>query len=93
MGGAGRAIAMGLLEPPSIKRYRLVRVGLLFAAALVMVSCNKEPEAAGSIDDCARKLYPSYNPKVFDECVAVCKSCQHGVTTTCSTSCTLKGAH
>jgi hypothetical protein len=27
------------------------------------------------------------------QCVAACKKCQHGITTTCSTSCTLKGAH
>jgi hypothetical protein len=24
--------------------------------------------------------------------VAVCKKCDHGITTTCTTSCTLKGA-
>jgi hypothetical protein len=46
----------------------------------------------GSINDCARKLFTPYNPKNMKQCVAVCIACESGVTTTCSTSCTLKGA-
>jgi hypothetical protein len=81
---------MSLLEPPCARRVR--RVGLLLATAFVLVSCNQEPDATSSLDDCARNLFPSYNPKVYDQCVAVCKACQRGITTTCTTSCTLKGA-
>ena len=68
-------------------------VGLLLAAGIVVAACSqREPEATGSIDDCARNLFPSYDPKIYDQCVAVCKKCQRGITTTCTTSCTLKGA-
>jgi hypothetical protein len=46
----------------------------------------------GSIDNCVRKLYSQYNPKDIKQCVAVCIACERGVTTTCSTACTLRGA-
>jgi hypothetical protein len=83
---------MSLLRLCCVGRVGFMRVGHLFAVALVIGSCSQEPDATGSIDDCARNLFPSYNPKVYDECVAVCKKCQRGITTTCTTSCTLKGA-
>ena len=67
--------------------------GLLVAMALAVAGCSQqEPDSTGSIDDCARNLFPAYNPKIYDQCVAVCKKCQRGITTTCTTSCTLKGA-
>jgi len=79
---------MGLLKRPCVRR-----VGLLLAVALSVVACSQqEPDSTGSIDDCARNLFPSYNPKIYDQCVAVCKKCQRGIATTCTTSCTLKGA-
>ena len=79
---------MSLLEPPCIRR-----VGLWLAVAVVIAACSQQdPDSTGSIDDCARNLFPSYNPKIYDQCVAVCKQCKHGITTTCTTSCTLKGA-
>jgi len=61
---------------------------LVFAAP----SCSQSEDVTGSISGCAAEIYPSYDPKVFEQCVAVCKKCQNGVTTTCSMSCTLKGA-
>ena len=68
-------------------------VGLLLAIALMVGGCSRdEPESTGSIEDCAHSLFSSYNPKIYDQCVAVCKKCQRGITTTCTTSCTLKGA-
>jgi hypothetical protein len=79
---------MSLLEPPGVGR-----VGLLLGIALMIVACSQqEPDSTGSIEDCARNLFPTYNPKIYDQCVAVCKKCQRGITTTCTTSCTLKGA-
>jgi hypothetical protein len=69
------------------------RFSALVTLAIVIAACSPEGEATGSIKTCAAELYPSYSPKVMDQCVAVCKKCDHGVTTTCTTSCTLKGAH
>lgn len=70
-----------------------MRFVVLFAAlALVGASCSPPEEVTGSTDTCATDLFPAYNSKVLDECIAVCKKCQHGITTTCATSCTLKGA-
>ena len=64
---------------------------ILSAAALA--SCKPENnDVTGSID-CANKLYTPYNPKDMKQCVAACIACERGVITTCSTSCTLKGAH
>lgn len=69
------------------------QVAILLTIAFVATACSPEGEVTGSVNKCATDLFPSYNPKVMDECVAVCKKCDHGITTTCSTSCTLKGAH
>jgi hypothetical protein len=64
-------------------------------SAVVLAGCKPDNnnDVTGSIDNCARKLYSSYNPKDLKQCIAVCISCQRGVMTTCSTSCTLKGAY
>jgi hypothetical protein len=61
--------------------------------AAVVGACTPDSDTTGSISSCARELYPGYNSKSMDQCVAVCKKCDRGVTTTCTTSCTLKGAH
>jgi hypothetical protein len=61
---------------------------LVFAAP----SCSRSDDVTGAVDICAAELYPNYNPKALEQCVAVCKKCQHGVTVTCTTSCSLKGA-
>jgi hypothetical protein len=63
-------------------------------AAAVLAACKPENnDVTGSIDSCAQKLYSPFNPKDMKQCVAVCIACERGVMTTCSTSCTLKGAH
>ena len=58
----------------------------LLAVLCCLAGC-KEKEAA-AVHACSS----GYDRTVFDQCVAACIKCQHGVTTTCSTSCTLKGA-
>ena len=68
------------------------RFAALAILAFAMAACSPDGEATGSINSCATELFPAYNPKILDQCVAVCKKCDHGVTTTCATSCTLKGA-
>ena len=63
---------------------------VLSAAALA--ACSPDNDVTGSIGNCARKLYSPYNPKDMKQCVGACIACDRGVTTTCSTACTLKGA-
>ena len=71
---------------------RAIFMIILSAAALASCTPEKNTDVTGSIA-CANKLYSPYNPKDMKQCVAVCITCDRGVTTTCSTSCTLKGAH
>jgi hypothetical protein len=70
---------------------RLVAL-LALSLACAAVSCTAEDDTTGSVRKCATDLFPSYNSKTLDQCVAACRTCQHGTTTTCTTSCTLKGA-
>ena len=69
---------------------------VIMLAAMALAACKPESssnaEVTGSIDTCVRKLYSQYNPKDLKQCVAVCIACERGVTTTCSTACTLRGA-
>jgi hypothetical protein len=68
------------------------RMAILVAVGVVVTSCSPGPEAAAPTNKCATSLYPTYNPKALDQCVSVCLKCDHGSQTTCSTSCTMKGA-
>jgi hypothetical protein len=72
---------------------RMLRSIGLIAMAVVVVSCSPESDVTGTANKCASKLFPSYNPKDLKQCIDACIKCENGVTTTCSTSCTLKGAH
>jgi hypothetical protein len=72
---------------------RALFIIVLSAAALASCTPENNNDVTGSIGNCARQLYSPYNPKDIKQCVAVCIACERGVTTTCSTSCTLKGAH
>ncbi len=70
------------------------RLVVLIAAALLMISCSREEDVTGSIHNkCATDLYSAFDPKAMNQCMAVCLKCDRGTTTTCSMSCTLKGAH
>jgi hypothetical protein len=70
------------------------RFAVLAAAALLMMSCSPDKDVTGSIrDKCATDLFNPFNPKSLGQCVAACIKCDRGTTATCSTSCTLKGAH
>ena len=60
------------------------QVAILGATAFLLSGCWS--------NSCASNLYSQYNPKVMDQCVNACIKCDHGVVTTCTTSCTLKGA-
>lgn len=74
-------------------RFAVSLVATLTLMALTMMSCSPDEDVTGSIrNKCVADLYRSFNPKAMDQCVAACIKCEHGTTTTCSTSCTLKGA-
>lgn len=68
------------------------KVVVLTAAAVILSACQPEPEVTGSTNKCATGLYAAFNPKIMDQCVNVCLKCESGTVTTCTTSCTLKGA-
>ena len=71
---------------------RVILAIVLSAAVLAACTPESSNDVTGSIGECARKLYSEYNPKDKKQCVAVCIACERGVTTTCSTACTLRGA-
>jgi hypothetical protein len=66
--------------------------GVLVAVALAVASCSKEPEYTAEQRVRIAQHYGKYDPKDLNQCVAVCKDCMNGITTTCTTSCKLKGA-
>ena len=55
-------------------------------------SCSQQAEIDAETKACAQNLYSKFDPKNLNQCTAVCIACSNGVTTTCATSCTLKGA-
>ena len=58
-----------------------------------VAGCNNDTsDPAAQVLPCARKQYADYNPKNMKQCVDVCIACERGSMTTCSTSCTMKGA-
>jgi hypothetical protein len=71
---------------------RFFAVLLALTLACVVASCWPEEETTASIGKCATDPTYSFNPRVLEQCVAACRKCDHGTTTTCTTSCTLKGA-
>lgn len=77
-------------RPMRLFAMRLFAVILL---ALLTAACNQEQDVTGSTPLCPMRSYSSYNPRDMNQCVAACKSCDHGNTVTCTTSCTLHGAH
>jgi hypothetical protein len=59
---------------------------------LASAACNGDEDVTGSTNRCANDLFKPYHPKVMEQCIAVCRQCERGTITTCSTSCNLKGA-
>jgi len=68
------------------------RHAILALLALACAACNGDEDVTGSTSKCANDLFKPYHSKVMEQCLAVCKQCERGTTTTCSTSCNLKGA-
>ena len=66
---------------------------VIVASALALAACTPDNDVTGSVGACTAKLYNPYNPKDMKQCVNACLLCDRGVVTTCTTSCTLTGAH
>jgi hypothetical protein len=70
-------------------RSLIVSLGILCGLA----GCNNEASNSETKSlQCAKQRYADFNPKNMQQCVDVCITCERGNVTTCSTSCTLKGA-
>lgn len=71
-----------------------MRISALLVSLIVLAGCNQDTETTGSTNSkCVMALFPSFNPRNLNQCVAACLKCDHGNTATCSTSCNLKGAN
>ncbi|WP_027550764.1 hypothetical protein [Bradyrhizobium sp. Cp5.3] len=68
-----------------------MRVLAVILLALMTAACEPEQDITGSTAACPVRNY-SYNSRDMNQCVNACKTCDHGTTVTCTTSCTLKGA-
>jgi hypothetical protein len=55
------------------------RFAVLVALAFVVAGCSPKAETTGAISNCAKDLFPAYNPKVMDQCVTACKKCDRGI--------------
>jgi hypothetical protein len=83
--------AAGALSGKRKLRPRNLAVSLAIMCALA--GCNNEAsETEGKVLQCAKSRHADFNPKNMQQCVDVCTACERGSVTTCSTSCTLKGA-
>jgi hypothetical protein len=69
-----------------------MRLFAVILFALLTAACNQEQEVTGSTPVCPMRNASSFNPRDMNQCVAACKSCDHGNTVTCTTACSLKGA-
>lgn len=61
------------------------------AMLLLLAACAPDP-TPDSVSRCVAANFPSYNAKDREQCIAACIKCKNGVTTTCATSCSLRGA-
>ena len=71
---------------------QLGRLSLLASSAISLIGCSEAPVYTEQQQACIAQLYASYDAGKLEQCVNVCKSCMRGTTTTCNTSCKLKGA-
>jgi hypothetical protein len=78
------------MTPKAISPRFFSLVVLLIAS--MTAACSPDPTPTKTAAQCATDLFPSYNPKDREQCIAACIKCEKGVMTTCATSCNLKGA-
>jgi hypothetical protein len=67
--------------------------GFAMALLLACLTAACWPDSTPTpVSKCATEMFPSYNPKDKEQCIAACIKCDRGVMTTCATACSLKGA-
>jgi hypothetical protein len=75
------------------RKLRLLRLGVSFVMLCGLAGCGNDSSDADAVNlQCAKQRYANYNPKNMNQCVDVCITCGKGTMTTCSTSCTMRGA-
>jgi hypothetical protein len=62
------------------------------ATAIAAASCSRETNFTEAQRACIAQRYSKYDATNLNQCVNVCQACMSGTTTTCNTSCKLKGA-
>lgn len=67
------------------------RLSLYILTAVLLTGCSNEPEYTDQQRACIAKQHRNFDAKQMSQCVNVCKFCMGGNTTTCTTSCNLKG--
>ena len=80
-------------SPSGRRRLRPWKFVVILGLVCGVAGCNNDTsESATEGQKCAQRLYADYSPKNMKQCVDVCITCERGSMTTCSTSCTMKGA-
>lgn len=70
----------------------MLQVLAILIPLAILSACSRDSDVAETTSKCVASNYSSFDEKNFDQCVAACIKCEHGVRTTCSTACTLRGA-
>jgi hypothetical protein len=79
--------------PIGRRRLRPWQFAVILGLVCGVGGCNNDTsDAATDSQKCAHRLYANYSPMNMKQCVDVCITCERGSMTTCSTSCTMKGA-
>jgi hypothetical protein len=83
----------GLQAGPPSGRRSPTAFAVVLGLVCGLTGCNNDTsDPAPEVQKCAQRLYANYSPKNMKQCVDVCITCERGSMTTCSTSCTMKGA-
>jgi hypothetical protein len=73
----------------------LVLAAVLAGGTIFAITFWSRPlafDTTGSINACMAQQAANFSPRVFEQCVSACLTCEHGTRVTCSTSCRLRGA-
>jgi hypothetical protein len=72
---------------------QLRRLSILASIVLCIAGCSKDDGYTDEQRFCIARHFSRYDSQKLDQCVDACIACRSGTTTTCTTSCKLKGAN